>query len=189
MPDDERPRLGRATQTPAAGFSETRTDQSTSEDIAPELLIRRRDSPIRVFSGPRSESRELEIANPAAWQMPVRLYLESLSVPEVESWAEGFRLMYNVVMRITRDRVNRGVTQYCFVCERPFPDGRPAGEAQYLDADRQWIKVFCHHANEYPQLLQKALAKEQALRRGEEIAEEAARKALVEMRKAHRPVS
>jgi hypothetical protein len=93
-------------------------------------------------------------------------------------------MIYTVAGRIVKDRVNRHVTARCFVCTRPFTDGRPSGEAGYYDGDRNYIHVYCCHPNEYPQLLQKVKEKEDAIRAQEELIEKAARNALVDARRA-----
>ena len=87
---------------------------------------------------------------------------------------------------VVRDSVYRRVTNRCYICDKPFTDGKPAGEAGYFDADRQYIKVYCCHNAEYSQLLMKCQEKEQAVAAWVEKAEKAARQAMIDARSAAR---
>jgi hypothetical protein len=126
----------------------------------------------------------LDISTPAKWQMALRVYLEGLSALDAEHWLDEFRIIYAVAGRVVRDRVNRGVTQYCYVCNKPFPKGIPGCEAGYFDSDRTYVHVWCCNQNEYPQLLQKVNDKVNAIQLAEEAMEKAARKAMTDVRRA-----
>jgi len=126
----------------------------------------------------------LDIGDPVKWQMKVRLHLESLAAPDADQWVEGIRLISTLAGRIARDQMHRFTTSRCFVCGKPFTDGRPAGESGYYDADRQYIKIYCHDQSEYNELLKAVMEKEDAIRLAAEKAEKAARQAATDARRA-----
>jgi len=128
----------------------------------------------------------LDIADPVKWQMKIRLFLEASDAETAEHWMEGIRLIMQMAGAVVRDSVYRRVTNRCYICDKPFTDGKPAGEAGYFDADRQYIKVYCCHNAEYSQLLMKCQEKEQAVAAWVEKAEKAARQAMIDARSAAR---
>jgi hypothetical protein len=128
----------------------------------------------------------LDLTDPAKWQMKIRLYIESLDGPQAEEWLDAFRVDYQVAGVCVRDSVYRRVTTRCYVCEKPFPDGKPAGEAGYYDADRIYIKVYCCHNAEYSELLMRCQRKEAAVAAWNEKADKAARQAQIDARSAAR---
>lgn len=128
----------------------------------------------------------LDIADPVKWQMKVRMHLESCDAEAAEHWMEGIRLIVQMAGVVVRDQVYRRVTNRCYICDKVFVDGKPAGEAGYYDADRQYIKVYCCHNAEYSQLLMKCQEKEAAVAAWVEKAEKAARQAMIDSRSASR---
>ena len=124
----------------------------------------------------------LDIVEPAKWQMKVRVYLESLDASAADEWVEGFRMITTMAARIARDKVHMQVTGRCYVCSKPFKMGRPEGEAGYYDRDGQYIKVYCCHQAEYPELLKMIMGKEQAVKAAEERTAKAVRQALIDVR-------
>lgn len=128
----------------------------------------------------------LDIADPMKWQMKIRLHLEKLDMGETDDWMNALRVIYQMAGTVARDVVYRRATGRCFICGKPFPEGRPAGEAGYYDADRQYIKVYCCHNAEYSNLLLKCQEKEQAVAAWQEKADKAARQAMIDARSAAR---
>lgn len=128
----------------------------------------------------------LDIADPVKWQMKVRLFLERSEPEEAERWMEGYRLVFQMAGAVVRELVYGNVTRRCYICNKPFVDGKPAGEAGYFDADRQYIKVYCCHNAEYPRLLEKVQQKEGQITLAVERAEKAARQAMIDARSAAR---
>ncbi len=128
----------------------------------------------------------LDIRDPIKWQMKVRLFLETCETDAIEQWVEGIRLIAQMAGVLGRDSVYRRVTRRCYICDKPFPEGRPAGEAGYYDGDRNYIKVYCCHNAEYSKLLEKCQAKEAAVTAWMEKAEKAAQQALTDAHSAAR---
>ncbi len=128
----------------------------------------------------------LDIRDPLKWQMKIRLFLESCDADAAETWMDGIRLVYQMSGTVVRDAVYRHVTNRCFICGKPFPEGRPAGEAGYYDADRNYIKVYCCHNAEYSSLLLKCQEKERAVAAWVEKSERAAAQAMSDARSAAR---
>jgi hypothetical protein len=138
--------------------------------------------PAPPIAPPESERPSLDVATPAKWQMKIRLYLETLSPSEADAWIGDLRLITAMAGRIVRDEVYKRVTARCFVCDRPFRDGRPACEAGYYDPDREFIKVYSCDQSEFPRLLEMVKKKEDEIAAAEERAEKAARQAAKDAR-------
>lgn len=130
-------------------------------------------------------SQILDIRDPLKWQLKIRLYLESLDSEEGERWMQGARLITTMAGRVVRDAMNRRLTTRCSICKGPLKDGKPAGNASYLDADRERINVYCCDQSEFGDLMKLVMRKENEIRNDEEKAEKAARQALVDARRAH----
>ena len=128
------------------------------------------------------EPAGLDVAAPGKWQMKVRLHLETLNPTEADAWMSDLRLIVAMAGRVVRDEVYKRVTNRCFVCEKPFREGRPACEAGYYDADREFIKVYSCDQSEFPKLLEMVKGKEDAIAAAEERAEKAARQAAKDAR-------
>ena len=128
----------------------------------------------------------LDIADPLKCQMKIRMHLETLDASAAETWLDGFRLDYQMAGVVVRDQVYRRTTARCYICNKAFTDGRPAGEAFYYDADRVCIKVYCCHQAEYAELLKKCQEKEAAVAVALEKAEKAGRQAMIDARSAAR---
>ena len=124
----------------------------------------------------------LDVAAPREWQMKVRLHLETLSPADADSWMSDLRLIVAMAGRVVRDETYKRVTNRCFVCDKPFREGRPACEAGYYDADREFIKVYSCDQSEFPKLLEMVKAKEDAIAAADERAEKAARQAAKDAR-------
>lgn len=128
----------------------------------------------------------LDIGDPLKWQMKIRMHLETLTSDAAEAWLDGFRLDYQMAGVVVRDQVYRRTTARCYICNKPFTEGRPAGEAFYFDADRVCIKVYCCHQAEYAELLKKCQEKESQVAVALEKAEKAGRQAMMDARSASR---
>lgn len=128
----------------------------------------------------------LDIRDPSKWQMKIRMHLQTLDAEEAERWMESFRLIHEVAGTVVKLGIFKHVTNRCFICNKPFTDGKPAGEAGYYDADRAYIKVYCCHNAEYPRLLEKCQQKEAAVAAWVEKSEKAAQQAASDMRSAAR---
>lgn len=128
----------------------------------------------------------LDIADPEKWQMKIRLHLEALDAPAADEWMNKLRLIFQMSGRVVRDQIYRHVTARCYVCKKPFREGRPACEAGYYDADRTYIKIYGCDQSEFGDLLKAVREKEDAIARAEEKAEKAARQALIDSRSASR---
>jgi hypothetical protein len=124
----------------------------------------------------------LDIHDPLKWQMKVRLHLESLSVSEAEKWMSELRLITTMAGRVVRDEIYRRVTTRCIICERPFKEGRPAGDGGYVDADREYIKIYICDQSEYSDMLKYIAKKEHEIAAAEERAEKAAQQAAKDAR-------
>lgn len=133
---------------------------------------------------PPSEPHGLDITDPAKWQMKVRVYLESLTEDDTTSWVDNIRMITTMAASISRDKVSRHATRFCAICDHPFKDGRPAGEAGYFDADRNYIKLYICDQSEYSDLMKFCHQKEEQVARVEERATAAARKAAKDARSA-----
>lgn len=129
----------------------------------------------------------LDIREPEKWQMKVRMFLEGIEDPEeAEKWMEGMRLVTQMSSRLIRDQVYKRVTSRCYVCKGPLREGKPAGEAGYHDADREYIKIYCHDQSEFGDLMKIAMHKEQDVRDAEERAAAAVRKAMIAIRQPNK---
>ena len=128
----------------------------------------------------------LDIHDPLKWQMKVRMHLTDLEPEAAEHWMEGIRLVCEMAGNLVRSCVYQRVTNRCYVCNRPFTDGKPAGEAGYYDADRVFIKVYCCENAHYNDMLKLCMEKERAIAAWVEKSEKAARQAETDARSAAR---
>ncbi len=128
----------------------------------------------------------LDIADPLKWQMKVRMHLMQLEAPDAEKWMDGIRLVSQMAGNIVRTSVYTRVTNRCFVCDKPFPDNKPAGEAGYMDADRQYIKVYCCNNAHYGKMLEMCMEKEAEIARWAEKTDKAVQQAMTDARSAAR---
>ena len=124
----------------------------------------------------------LDIADPAKWQMKVRVFFQTLDAPGADKWLEGLDLIRTMAMRLERDQIYKRVTTRCFVCDIPLKDGRPAGTQGYYAKDGTYIQVHCHDQREYPELLKMIMVKEQTIAAAEERTAKAVRQALMDVR-------
>lgn len=128
----------------------------------------------------------LDLSDPFKWQMKIRMHVQQMDYHDAEAWMEAFRVSFQVASVSVRDLVLRNATSRCFICGKPFPEGRPAGEAGYYDGDRNYIKVYCCHNAEYSSLLLKCQEKEQAVASWQQRADKAAQQAMIDARSAAR---
>ena len=178
----------------AAGRKRYQEDQAAKKALAatehPTVVAKVDEKPIGdvVITEPSANGHAtlLDIRDPSKWQMKIRVHLESLTAEEAEQWMDGLRLIHEMAGTVCRLAVFRHVTARCFICNKPFTDGKPAGEAGYFDADRTYIKVYCCHNAEYPRLLEKCQQKEAAVAAWVERSEKAAQQAASDMRSAAR---
>jgi len=128
----------------------------------------------------------LDIHDPLKWQMKVRMFLTDLEPEAAEHWMEGIRLVCEMAGNLVCSCVYQRVTNRFYVCNRPFTDGKPAGEAGYYDADRVFIKVYCCENAHYNDMLKLCMEKERAIAAWVEKSEKAARQAESDARSAAR---
>lgn len=130
----------------------------------------------------------LAVEEPEKWQMPVRLYVEKLTIAEAEVWMAKLRLIAEMAGRVIRDRVYNRNAEYCCVCNEMLRDGKPAGTVGYYDAVRNWIPMSYCNQGEMGQAMLLCKTKEDAIEREEIRAKEAARKALLDIRSKRAPI-
>ena len=148
----------------------------------PEKLTAPPLPPIAPSTAHHPEGVTLDIREPAKWQMKLRVFLETLSIAEAEAWMADWRVNGVMCGRVIRDQVYQRVTTRCIICERPFKEGRPAGDGGYIDADREYIKIYICDQSEYSDMLKYIAKKEHEIAAAEERAEKAAQQAAKDAR-------
>lgn len=126
----------------------------------------------------------LDIRDPMKWQLKIRLHLEKLEPQDAEIWLDGMRLILTVAGGVVRDQVHRRTNTRCYICNKVFKDGKPAAEAGYYDAERNYVKIYACNQAEFNELMKACKEKEDAIALAEDKAKKAARQAAIDARRA-----